>query len=92
MEKMYLEKLKEWFGDLKFEHIVMQETKYDCIFIVIYDSFKKNSKNIEVYRAFKVGDNLEISCDLQYVICLEEDDSILEGIKNVIETYNRIKD
>ena len=92
MKELALEKLKEWFGDLEFEYIVMQETKYDCIFITISDSYKKNEKAIRIYRVFKVGDNIEISCDLEYVVCLESDTSILATIELVIKTYNRIKE
>lgn len=92
MKEICLEKLKDWFGDLKFEYIVIQETKYDCIFITISDSYQNNDKNIEIYRVFGIGDNLEISCDLQYVVCLERDTSILGCIEEVIETYNRISD
>ena len=91
MKERCLEKLKEWFGDLEFEYVVMQETKDDCIFITISEGYKKNERRVEIYRVFKMGDGLEISCDLEYVVSLERDTSILATIECVIKTYNRIR-
>ena len=91
MKEICLEKLKEWFGDLEFEYVVMQETKDDCIFITISEGYKKNERRVEVYRVFKMGDGLEISCDLEYIVYLERDSSILAMVENVIKTYERVK-
>ncbi len=91
MKEKCLEKLTEWFGDLKFEYIMLQETKDDCIFITISEGYERNERRIEVYRIFKMGNDLEISCDLEYMVCLERDSSILVAIENVIKTYNEVK-
>ena len=91
MKEKCLEKLNAWFGDLKFEYIIIKETNDDCIFITISQSYKTDERNIEVYRVFRMDDGLEISQDLEYVVNLKSNTSILAAIEDIIKTYKKVK-
>lgn len=91
MKEKCLEKLNAWFGDLKFDYIIIKETNDDCIFITISESHKADEKNIEVYRVFRIGNELEVSQDLEYVVNLKSNTSILAAIEDIIKTYDKIK-
>lgn len=91
MKEKCLEKLNAWFGDLKFDYIIIKETNDDCIFITISESYEADKKNIEVYRVFRIGNELEVSQDLEYVVNLKSNTSILAAIEDIIKIYDRVK-
>lgn len=90
MEEKCAKKLKEWFGNLKFDYIPVHCTDGECIFVTISESGTKEERTIEMYRVFKLGDRLEISQDLEYAVNLEEDSSILTCIGKILKAYGRL--
>ena len=86
MREKCLERLKELFGCLEFEYVVVKETEDGCVFITISEeSYKRNERSIEVYYV----DNLEVYCESQYIIDLENNASILKVIADISKIYGK---
>lgn len=87
MKEKCLEKLKEWFGDYKFDYEIVKSTNDECIFATISEDC--GEKIVSLYRVFKLGNGLEISKDYEQSIS-NINISILSVISEVIKVYERV--
>lgn len=90
MKEKCVKKLKEWFGNMKFEYVLIRQSNDSCVFVTISEACKKENRYIEVYHVFQIGSKLEVSQSLEYVVNLETNSSILACIESIIKTYDRI--
>ena len=94
MEDKCISVLKEWFGNLEFEYVVIKSTEDECIFLTIHAGgmcTDKNFRELELYRVFKVGDVLEISDHRGAGFVINNDFSILKAIEDVIKLYEDVQ-
>lgn len=84
-------KLKEYFGELEFHHLLYHTSERECIFVTICNRSKDNNREFGVFRAYRENDVVYLHRELEHSVNLTSDLSIMVGIQFVIQEYEMQK-